>query len=62
VWFILARRPDIWEKLQAEVSQLRGELPTFAQIKEMKYLKQVLNEAKNYTPPCVINHIYILLT
>jgi cytochrome P450 len=62
VWFILARRPDIWEKLQAEVSQLQGGLPTFAQIKEMKYLKQVLNEGKNYTPPCVINYIYILLT
>lgn len=62
VWFVLARRPDIWEKLQAEVSQLRGELPTFAQIQEMKYLKQVLNECEDYTPPCVINHIYILLT
>lgn len=47
VWFILARRPDIWEKLQAEVSQLGEELPTFAQIKEMKYLRRVLNECKS---------------
>lgn len=46
VWFVLARRPDIWAKLQAEVKQLGEEQPTFAQIKDMKYLKQVLNECK----------------
>ena len=57
VWFILARRPDIWEKLQAEVSQLGEELPTFAQIKDMKYLKQVLNECKCPTPPCSLSSI-----
>ena len=47
-WFILARRPDIWEKLQVEVDALGGEKPTFAQIKEMKYLRYVLNECKKY--------------
>lgn len=61
VWFILARRPDIWGKLQAEVSQLGEELPTFAQIKEMKYLRQVLNECKHPTPPFVLFHTYNLL-
>ena len=45
-WFMLARRPDIWEKLQAEVSKLGNELPTFTRVKEMKYLKHVLNECK----------------
>ena len=45
-WFMLARRPDIWEKLQAEVSKLGKELPTFTQVKEMKYLRKVLNECK----------------
>lgn len=45
-WFILSRRPDVWEKLQGEVGRLGGERPTFAQIKEMKYLRQVLNECK----------------
>ena len=44
VWFILARRPDIWEKLQAEVNEIGDEPPTYAQLKEMKYLKAVLNE------------------
>ena len=45
-WFVLSRRPDIWEKLQAEVRELGDETPTFAQIKEMKYLRYVLNECK----------------
>ena len=44
VWFILARRPDIWAKLRNEVDALGGEKPTFQQIKDMKYLKWVLNE------------------
>ena len=43
-WFVLARRPDIWKKLRQEVEELKGEKPTFEQIKNMKYLKAVLNE------------------
>lgn len=48
-WFVLARRPDIWAKLREEVDALGGEKPTFQQIKDMKYLKWVLNECK-YRP------------
>ena len=43
-WFVLARRPDIWAKLREEVDALGGERPTFQQIKDMKYLRWVLNE------------------
>ena len=31
VWFILARRPDIWQKLRTEVDALCGEPPTYEQ-------------------------------
>ena len=48
VWFILAQRPDIWKKLRAEVDWLGGDKPTFAQIKDMKYLRMVLNECKQH--------------
>jgi len=51
VWFVLARRPDIWAKLRAEVDELGGKKPTFEQIKNMKYLKRVLNECKT---PCYL--------
>ena len=44
VWFILARRPDIWKKLRAEVDALDGKRPTYQQIKDMKYLRWLLNE------------------
>ena len=44
VWFELAKRPDVWAKLQQEISHLNGERPTFAEIKELKYLRFVFNE------------------
>ena len=44
VWFVLAKRPDIWAKLRSEVDSLGGENPSFTQIKDMKYLRAVLNE------------------
>ena len=51
VWFILARRPDIWQKLRTEVDALGGEQPSYQQIKDMKYLRAVLNESKHYPLP-----------
>ena len=45
MWFILARRPDVWAKLRKEVDEtLHGKRPTFEQLKEMRYLKAVMNE------------------
>lgn len=47
IWFTLARRPDIWAKLRKEVDEtLHGQRPTFHQLKDMKYLKAVMNECK----------------
>lgn len=43
-WFVLAKRPDIWANLRAEVDQIGSDLPTFGQLKEMKYLRAFLNE------------------
>lgn len=44
LWYILARRPDIFQKLRAEVLSLGDKQPSFEQIKEMKYLQYCLNE------------------
>lgn len=46
LFFVLARRPDIWAKLREEVDALGGERPTFAQLKDMKYLRHTMNECK----------------
>lgn len=50
VWYMLSKRPDIWKKLQAEVDTLDNEAPTFDQLKNMKYLKALLNESLRLHP------------
>lgn len=55
VFFIISQRPDIWAKLQEDVQQLNGALPTFEQLKDLKYLKGVLNESLRCHPIVPIN-------
>jgi len=50
VWWILSKRPDLWTKLQAEVASLDGAHPTFEQLKDLKYLRALLNEALRLYP------------
>ena len=55
VWFELAKRPDIYAKVKAEINDLlprgRGGLrPTYEQIKSAKYLRAVLNESLRLYP------------
>lgn len=49
-FFILARRPDIWNKLREEVLKVENERPSFEELKSMTYLTWVLNESES-TPP-----------
>lgn len=55
LWYILARRPDVFNKLRTEVLRLDGREPTFEEIKEMKYLQYCLNEALRLYPLVPIN-------
>jgi cytochrome P450 len=50
LWYILARRPDIFNKLRTEVSQLGDKQPSFEEIKALKYLQWTLNEALRLHP------------
>lgn len=49
-FFVLARRPDVWAKLQKEVDQLEGKRPDYETLRNMKYLKFVLNESLRLYP------------
>jgi cytochrome P450 len=49
-FYILARRPDVFQKLRTEVMTLEFERPNFEQIKSMKYLHYTLNEGKASCP------------
>ena len=50
VWFELSKRPDIYAKLRAEIDTLGGERPSFTRLKELKYLRAVLNESLRLYP------------
>ena len=50
LFFVLSSRPDIWSLLQAEISTLNGSLPSYTQLKELKYLRAVLNESLRLHP------------
>lgn len=42
----LAKRPDVWGKLRAEVQALEGEHPSFEKLKNMKYLQYCIKECE----------------
>lgn len=46
----LARRPDVWSKLQAEIDGLGGQPPDYETMKGLKYVKWVLNESLRLKP------------
>ena len=50
VWYTMSKRPEIWKKLQAEVAALGGEIPDYEQLRNMKYLKAILNESLRLYP------------
>ena len=46
LFFVIARRPDVLQRLSEEVDKLDGKNPSFEQLKEMKYLKNCVSESK----------------
>lgn len=50
VFFLLARKPDVWTRLREEVLALDGRKPSFEDLKSMTYLGWVLNETLRLHP------------
>ncbi|TLD15499.1 uncharacterized protein PgNI_02302 [Pyricularia grisea] len=48
--YTLARRPDIWAKLKNEVLYLEGRIPTYEDLRNMKYLRWCINESLRLHP------------
>jgi cytochrome P450 len=46
LFFVLAKDPAIWEKLQREVAFLEGRPPTYTELNNMKYVQCCMNECK----------------
>lgn len=51
----LSRRPNVWRKLRAEVDQLDGKAPDYETLRNMKYLKYVMNESLRLYPVVPLN-------
>lgn len=50
VWFELSKRPGIWTRLSQEISTLGGEPPSYDQLKNLKYLRALINESMRLYP------------
>ncbi|KAL8726269.1 MAG: hypothetical protein Q9166_006815 [cf. Caloplaca sp. 2 TL-2023] len=54
VWWTISREPQVWTRLQKEVQALESPLgeerPIFEELKDMKYLRAVINESLRLHP------------
>lgn len=55
VWFVLSKRPDIHAKLRTEIDQLEGGRPNFEGLKDLKYLRAIMNESLRLHPVVPLN-------
>lgn len=46
----LVRHPNVWKKLKAEIETLNGKKPDYETLRNLKYLKYVLNECTSPFP------------
>ena len=51
-WYLLSRHPEVRDKLTQEVEQvLQGRVPTFQDLPQFVYMKQILDESLRLYPP-----------
>ncbi|PYI15711.1 cytochrome P450 [Aspergillus violaceofuscus CBS 115571] len=50
LFFMLAKHPEVWNKLREEVATLEGRTPTYEQLRNLTYLKYCLNESLRIHP------------
>ncbi|PKX96022.1 cytochrome P450 [Aspergillus novofumigatus IBT 16806] len=50
LFFMLAKKPDIWDKLRAEVACLQGRTPTYDELRGLRYVQCCINESLRLHP------------
>ena len=51
MFFMLAKHPAVWARLQEEVATLDGRAPTYEQLRSLTYLKYCMNECTSLISP-----------
>ncbi|KAF2657814.1 cytochrome P450 [Lophiostoma macrostomum CBS 122681] len=51
IFFCLARHPEVWERIRAEVAGLQIDDLTFERLKSLRYVQHTINEALRLYPP-----------
>ncbi|KAH8704943.1 cytochrome P450 [Talaromyces proteolyticus] len=46
IWYVLCQRPDVCDKIRAEISPLQGQRPQLEDLSKFPYLRMVLQEGK----------------
>lgn len=46
IFYFVARHPDVWAALAAEVDQLEGKVPDYDTLKRMRVLRSIIDESK----------------
>ena len=54
LWFMLAKEPEVYKKLRAEVDELNGEQPSYESLRNMKYIKYTVQESKKASLSTII--------
>lgn len=55
IFYVLARNPRVWNRLQKEVSTLEGKLPDYGTLRgDLPYLKAVINEGTLSSAPALL--------
>ena len=47
LFYVLARRPEVWQKLKAEIRQIENQPPKMKDIQGAKYARSCIQECEN---------------
>jgi cytochrome P450 len=61
LFFMLAKKPEIWDKLRAEVACLQGRAPTYEELRKLRYVHCCINECKqSFLASCPLTNVLAL--
>ncbi|GIK06294.1 hypothetical protein Aspvir_001941 [Aspergillus viridinutans] len=50
LFFMLAKKPEIWNRLRAEIASLEGRAPTYEELRGLRYVQCCINESLRLHP------------